>query len=105
MRRPAGRSGNGHFPYTGTTGSAARIIASADGCTDQPGGDPFTLVRTYTFPGGCVSYQFSFAVGAAPSLAVPLDTAVAFQPRPSLVSHVRQAEGLALCGLGASCPG
>lgn len=64
----------------------------------------FTLVRMYTFPGGCISYRFSFADGAAPSLAIPVDTAIAFQPRSSVVNHVRQAEGLALCGLGAPCP-
>jgi membrane-associated phospholipid phosphatase len=65
----------------------------------------FTLVRIYTVAGGCITYQFSFAVGAAPSLAIPVDTAIAFQPRSDLVSHVRQTEGLALCGLGAPCPG
>jgi membrane-associated phospholipid phosphatase len=64
----------------------------------------FTLVRMYTFPGGCITYQFSFAAGAAPSLAIPVDTAIAFQPRSTLVSDVRQTEGLALCGLGAPCP-
>ena len=26
---------NGRFPYTGTTGGPARIIASANGCTDR----------------------------------------------------------------------
>jgi hypothetical protein len=64
----------------------------------------FTLVRMYTFPGGCITYQFSFAAGAAPSLAIPVDTTIAFQPRSTLVSDVRQTEGLALCGLGAPCP-
>src|SRR5207245_565480 len=28
----------------------------------------FTLVRMYTFAGGCVTYRFSFVTGAAPSL-------------------------------------
>jgi hypothetical protein len=65
----------------------------------------FTLVRLYTFRGGCVTYQFSFVPGAAPSLAIPIDTAIAFQPRSTLVSYVRRTEGLALCGRGARCPG
>jgi serine/threonine protein kinase len=83
--------------------------------SDQPGTaryeDPltlqprFSLSRMYTFPGGCITYQFGFAPGAAPSLAVPVDTAIAFEPRSTLVSYVRQAEGLALCGRGAACPG
>jgi hypothetical protein len=41
----------------------------------------------YTFAGGCVTYQFSFIAGAAPSLAIPLDTAIAFEPRSVLVEH------------------
>jgi membrane-associated phospholipid phosphatase len=65
----------------------------------------FTLVRMYTFPGGCVTYQFSFAAGAAPSLAIPLDTAIAFEPRPGLAVYVQRTEDLALCGRGARCPG
>jgi hypothetical protein len=64
----------------------------------------FALVRMYTFPGGCVSYQFSFLPGVAPHLAIPLDAAVTFEPRSMLVSYVRQTEGLALCGRGATCP-
>jgi membrane-associated phospholipid phosphatase/tRNA A-37 threonylcarbamoyl transferase component Bud32 len=64
----------------------------------------FTLTRMYTFAGGCVTYQFSFVPGAAPLLAIPVDTAVAFEPRSALVEHVRRTEGLALCGRGAACP-
>jgi len=63
----------------------------------------FILIRMYTFAGGCVTYQFSFVPGAAPLLAIPLDTAIAFEPRSVLVGHVRQTEGLALCGRGAAC--
>ena len=63
----------------------------------------FTLTRMYTFDGGCVTYQFSFVPGAAPLLAIPVDTAVAFEPRADLVRHVRRTEGLALCGRGAVC--
>jgi len=63
----------------------------------------FTLARMYTFAGGCVTYQFSFVPGAAPLLAIPLDTAVAFEPRSALVGQIRRTEGLALCGRGAAC--
>ena len=81
--------------------------------SDQPGAERFerplslqprfTLTRMYTFDGGCVTYQFSFVPGAAPLLAIPVDTAVAFEPRADLVRHVRRTEGLALCGRGATC--
>jgi tRNA A-37 threonylcarbamoyl transferase component Bud32/membrane-associated phospholipid phosphatase len=63
----------------------------------------FTLTRMYTFDGGCVTYRFSFVPGAAPLLAIPIDTAIAFEPRADLVRRVRRTEGLALCGRGAAC--
>ena len=91
-----------------TTG--ARQIPS-----DQPGTRrferPLSLVpqfsdlRFYTFPGGCVSYEFRFAPGASPVLAGTASSAVDFVPRSRLVGYVRQTEGLALCGRGATCPG
>jgi len=63
----------------------------------------FTLRRMYTFAGGCVTYQFSFVPGAAPVLAIAVDTAVAFEPRSALAGYLRRTEGLALCGRGAVC--
>ena len=65
----------------------------------------FSALRFYTFPGGCVTYQFSFTSGASPVLAGTASTAVGFVSRSRLVSYVRQTEGLALCGRGAACPG
>jgi hypothetical protein len=65
----------------------------------------FSLVRTYTFAGGCVTYRFSFAAGAAPSLAIEVDTTIAFEPRSVLIRYIRQTEGLSLCGRGSGCPG
>ena len=65
----------------------------------------FSDVRYYTFPGGCVTYQFLFAPGASPVLAAAVDSALSFRPRSALVGYVRRTEGLALCGRGAACPG
>jgi hypothetical protein len=65
----------------------------------------FSELRIYTFPGGCVTYQFLFPPGVSPVLAGAADTAVSFVPRARLVSHVQQTEGLALCGRGAVCRG
>jgi len=65
----------------------------------------FMLVRMYTVAGGCITYQFSFVSGAAPSLAIFVDQAVTFEPRSVLVDYIRLSEGLALCGRGAACPG
>jgi membrane-associated phospholipid phosphatase/tRNA A-37 threonylcarbamoyl transferase component Bud32 len=83
--------------------------------SDQPGTRrferPLSLVpqfsdlRFYTFPGGCVTYEFRFAPGASPVLAGTASSAVDFVPRSRLVDYVRQTEGLALCGRGAVCPG
>jgi len=65
----------------------------------------FMLVRMYIVAGGCITYQFSFATGAAPSLAIFVDQAVTFEPRSVLVNYIRRSEGLALCGRGVPCPG
>jgi tRNA A-37 threonylcarbamoyl transferase component Bud32 len=65
----------------------------------------FSDLRFYTFPGGCVTYRFSFAPGASPVLAGAADSALSFEPRRALVEFVRRTEGLALCGRGAGCPG
>jgi membrane-associated phospholipid phosphatase len=65
----------------------------------------FEDLRFYTFPGGCATYHFRFKSGASPLLAIPVDGAVDFVPRATLVDYVRSTEGLALCGRGAACPG
>ena len=62
-------------------------------------------VIAVTVAGGCITYQFSFVTGAAPSLAIFVDEAIAFEPRSVLVDYIRRSEGLALCGRGAACPG
>jgi len=43
--------------------------------------------------------------GKSSLLAIPVDGAVGFVPRSKLVTYVRATEDLALCGLGAPCPG
>src|SRR5689334_15572509 len=83
--------------------------------SDQPGtrrferplslAPQFSARRFYTFPGGCVTYQFRFTPGASPVLGDAVGSALSFQPRPTLVESVRRTEGLALCGRGAACPG
>jgi hypothetical protein len=65
----------------------------------------FEAMSFYTFPGGCVTYQFNFVPGASPQLAIPVNGAVGFMPRATLVDYIRNTEGLALCGRGAACPG
>ena len=105
-------------------GARAATITLAAACdtagarqipSDQPGArrferplslvPQFSSLRFYTFPGGCVTYEFRFSPGASPVLADTASTAVGFVPRSRLVSYVRQTEGLALCGRGAACPG
>jgi hypothetical protein len=65
----------------------------------------FSDFRIYTFPGGCVTYQFSFAPGASSRLADAVGGALAFEARSALVDYVRRTEGLALCGRGTTCAG
>jgi hypothetical protein len=74
FRLDSDQAGRGALTITLTaacnTSGAERIPSDQPGAarferplTLQP---RFTLVRMYTFPGGCISYQFSFAAGAAP---------------------------------------
>jgi hypothetical protein len=98
-----------------TLTAACDISGARQVLSDQPGtrrleqplslAPQFSDLRFYTFPGGCVTYQFRFPPGASPVLAVAADSAVAFMPRSRLVAYVRHSEGLALCGRGAACPG
>ncbi|HYB46261.1 MAG TPA: hypothetical protein VED20_02725 [Streptosporangiaceae bacterium] len=83
--------------------SGARQIPS-----DQPGTRRFERpqfldLRFYTFPGGCATYQYSFAPDAFPALASAAYSALSFQPRSALVEYVRNTDGLTLCGQGAAC--
>jgi hypothetical protein len=100
---------------TGTLSAACDVSGIQAEPSDQPGtqrfdgppivGTRFTGLRVYTFPGGCASYRFDFAAGASSLLIPAVDGTVAFMPRVKLVNYVRDQEGLALCGRGASCPG
>ena len=105
----------GEHAATITLAAACDTTGARQIPSDQPGTRrferPLSLVpqfsdlRFYTFPGGCVSYEFRFAPGASPVLAGTASSAVDFVPRSRLVGYVRQTEGLALCGRGAACPG
>ncbi len=61
--------------------------------------------RFYLFPGGCVTYRFEFDDEATPGLMFSVDQALAFQPRSTLLDHVRATTDLDLCGAGATCVG
>jgi hypothetical protein len=98
-----------------TLSAACDVSGATQVPSDQPGTrrferllsqrPQFAELRFYTFPGGCVTYRFSFAPGASPLLAIPVNGAVGFVPRVRLVDSIRNTEGLALCGRGAACPG
>jgi hypothetical protein len=64
----------------------------------------FSGNRYYVFPGGCVTYRFSFAQGATFAQAVEATEALTFVARALGVSELAK-DGLVLCGRGASCPG
>ncbi len=98
-----------------TLSATCDVAGARQAPSDQPGTrrfdrqlslrPQFAALRFYVFPGGCVTYQFTFAPGASPLLAIPVNGAVGFVPRARLVDHIRNTEGLALCGRGAPCPG
>jgi hypothetical protein len=89
---------------------------SVDGATEVTSDEPDTrrferaerlppglrTTRSYLFPGGCVTYEFSFAPDAAAALTFAADSALTFQPRRPLVDLVdERTGGLSLCGAGA----
>jgi hypothetical protein len=61
--------------------------------------------RFYTFSGGCVTYDFSFARAASPALVFAADEALAFESRQAVVQAVRDRTDLKLCGADVPCPG
>jgi membrane-associated phospholipid phosphatase len=66
----------------------------------------FSGLRSYVFPGGCVTYDYRFQTNAPPTQAFELDGALTFLPRSSLVADLQRREGLILCGRGEPpCPG
>jgi hypothetical protein len=98
-----------------TVSATCDVSGAAQVRSDQPGTrrfdrllsqrPQFSELRFYTFPGGCVSYQFNFTDGGSPLLVSQASGAVNLMPRARLVNHVENTEGLALCGRGAACPG
>ena len=80
--------------------------------SDEPGTRRFDRIdrlppglrtaRTYLFPGGCVTYQYTFGADASTGLMFAADSAISFQPRAELVDAVdARTGGLALCGVEA----
>lgn len=61
--------------------------------------------RYYVFPGGCITYRFSFLPGSSLAQAVEATEALSFVRREEGIEAVREATGLELCGAGTSCPG
>ncbi len=87
---------------------AQRVPTNEDGTTRYE--KPLSLaprfvdLRTYVFPGGCVTYLFAFRPNAPSTLAIDADAAISFLPRALLVQTIQRTEGLTLCGRGAPCP-
>jgi len=64
----------------------------------------FSGNRYYVFPGGCVTYRFSFVRGATFAQAVEATEALTFVARALGVTELAK-EGVILCGRGVRCPG
>jgi hypothetical protein len=60
--------------------------------------------RFYVFPGGCVTYRFSFSRGGSFVLAQEATQALSFISRAVGVQQLA-LEGFKLCGAGVTCPG
>lgn len=64
----------------------------------------FSGNRYHVFPGGCVTYRFSFVEGATYAQAVEASEALTFIARAEGVTELAKV-GLTLCGRGVRCPG
>jgi len=64
----------------------------------------FSGNRYYVFPGGCVTYHFSFRPGATFAQAIEAGEALSFVSRAEGVKRLAGL-GLTLCGRGTRCPG
>jgi tRNA A-37 threonylcarbamoyl transferase component Bud32/membrane-associated phospholipid phosphatase len=106
----------GHNAVTVTLTSTCDAATANTVPTDEPGterldnndaasGAGSRVDRFYTFPGACVSYDFSFPSPNAAELSADAEAALGFLPRDRLVDHVRAQNNLALCGAGSTCPG
>jgi tRNA A-37 threonylcarbamoyl transferase component Bud32 len=118
--------GRGRFTLESSTRDSTRTVTvtlrPADACdvggaspvpSDEVGTERFEQPRAlapglrstryYLFPGGCVTYDFSFGAGDEPDLVFSAETAVAFVDRADLAAHVDEETGLTLCGAGQRC--
>jgi hypothetical protein len=65
-----------------------------------------STITYFVFPGGCVTYRFSFTRETWPLLFDEADRALGFKPRSLYVNSIREQSGLTLCGANAPrCPG
>lgn len=64
----------------------------------------YVAERFYTFPGGCITYRFSFQQGATFTQALEATGALTFFSRKVGV-QLLERDGLTLCGAGVDCPG
>ena len=64
----------------------------------------YAAERYYTFPGGCVTYRFSFVEGATFTQAIEATNALTFFSR-ELGVRLLERQGITLCGAGVECPG
>lgn len=64
----------------------------------------FTGNRYYVFPGGCVTYRFTFDRGGSYALVVEATEALSFVSRAEGVAILKE-NGVILCGAEVECPG
>jgi tRNA A-37 threonylcarbamoyl transferase component Bud32/membrane-associated phospholipid phosphatase len=79
--------------------AAAERLDNKDATSD--GGS--SVDRFYRFPGGCVSYDYSFPSKNVAELEADAEEALGFLQRDHLVQYVKAQDNLTLCGAGATC--
>lgn len=64
----------------------------------------YVASRFYVFPGGCVTYRFTFARGSSFQPALEVSDAITFFSRAQGAALLAE-HGFRLCGAGVTCPG
>jgi hypothetical protein len=63
--------------------------------------EPFVGTRSLVFDGGCIVHRYRFAPDSESALVIEADSAVSTVPRSEVVTEVREALDLTVCGAGA----
>jgi hypothetical protein len=124
---PVVRSGSGSFSLSSDLAGPDAVIVRLTATCDTSGAIPqedfgevgtehwfrylhtpgavqgIALEQYFRFPGGCVTYRYTFQVGTPGTVVDEMNSVLTFVPRAEVAQFVREEFGQTLCGAGRSC--